>query len=235
MPKQQRQAKPGRDRNRPSTPRKTAPARVKTGPAQAAVGPVPVRKQEAVPHSPPPPERKPRFHEAVALYEGAVRLLQRHEFASAADQFRAVISGYPEERELLERARLYLRVCERETSRQPAASPRTPDERVYAATMALNAGDLDTALGYIRQALAENPDHDHGHYIMAVALLEIGDTDGAMTHLQSAIRLNPDNLALARQDPDLEGLRTLPRFEAGISSITARRPQPQADRKARRR
>jgi tetratricopeptide (TPR) repeat protein len=168
----------------------------------------------------------------VGLYEGAVRLLQRHEFAAAAEQFRTVIAGYPEERELLERARLYLRVCERETSRQPAASPRTPEERVYAATMALNAGQLETALSYLQQALQENPDHDHGHYIMSVALLEAGNPDGALEHLQWSIRLNPDNVALARQDPDLEGLRSLSGFNAAIS---ARPGAPQGERKARRR
>ena len=37
-------------------------------------------------------------------------------------------------------ARLYLRVCERETARQPTA-PKTPAEWVYAATVALNSGD----------------------------------------------------------------------------------------------
>jgi tetratricopeptide (TPR) repeat protein len=171
----------------------------------------------------------------VARYENAVRLLQRHEFAAAADQFRAVITGYPEERELLERARLYLRVCERETSRQPTATPRTPEERVYAATMALNAGDLQAALAYLRQALSENPDHDHGHYMMAVALLEAGDREGALTHLRSSLQLNPENAALARQDPDLEGLRLVPEFESIVSAAASRKASVPTDRKARRR
>ncbi|HXW06087.1 MAG TPA: tetratricopeptide repeat protein [Vicinamibacterales bacterium] len=171
----------------------------------------------------------------MALYEGAVRLLQRHEFAAAAEQFRAVIAGYPDERELLERARLYLRVCERETSRQPAASPRTPEERVYAATMALNSGDLKAALSYLRQALDENPSHDHGHYIMAVALTEARDFDEALAHLQDAVRLNPDNVGLARQDPDLEDLRARPEFTGILTTAQARRTPAPADRKARRR
>jgi tetratricopeptide (TPR) repeat protein len=235
MPKQQRhdKSKTARTSNLKgsSRSRKVAGARprgVDPGPAVVAVKPM-------APAPPPVPDRKPRFHEAVARYEGAVRLLQRHEFSSAADQFRSVIAGYPEERELLERARLYLRVCERETSRQPAAGPRTPEERVYAATMALNAGELQTALGYLRQALQDNPELDHGHYIMSVALLEAGDTGGALVHLQNAVRLNPDNVSLARQDPDLEGLRASAEFNAVITSVPLRRAPSQTDRKLRRR
>ena len=73
---------------------------------------------------PPAPPRKPGFYEAVAIYERGVQALQKHDFAGAASFFRTVLERYPEERELLERARLYLRVCERETSRQPAPAPR---------------------------------------------------------------------------------------------------------------
>ena len=84
--------------------------------------------------------RKPGFYEAVAIYERGVQALQRHDYDGAAGFFRTILDRYPDERELLERARLYLRVCERETARQPTG-PKTPAERVYAATVALNSGD----------------------------------------------------------------------------------------------
>ena len=71
-----------------------------------------------------------------------VRALQRHDFQAAADSLRGVIQRYPGERELVERARLYLQVCERETARRPSG-PQTPSEWVYAATVALNSGDVE--------------------------------------------------------------------------------------------
>jgi uncharacterized protein HemY len=88
----------------------------------------------------------------VAIYERGVQALQRHDYGGAAGYFRTVLERYPEERELLERARLYLRVCERETSRQPA-EVKTPAERVYAATVALNSGDHSGALDHLQRAL----------------------------------------------------------------------------------
>src|SRR5262249_40348961 len=116
----------------------------------------------APPIPPPPPPRKPTYHEAVAMYERGLQALQRRDFAAAADALRTVIERYPDERELLERARLYLKVCERELEpKEPA--PKTADEWVYAATVALNAGDEAAANRHLQRALAEDARHDHAH------------------------------------------------------------------------
>jgi Tfp pilus assembly protein PilF len=169
------------------------------------------------PPAPPPPARKPGFYEAVAVYERGVQALQRHDFQAAADQFRIVLERYPDERELLERARLYLRVCERETARQPAG-PKTPAERVYAATVALNSGDHAGALDHLQRALTDDPDSDHAHYTMAVALGMRGRVEEALDHLRNAIGLNPDNRGLARQDPDLEAVRSHDSFRSVLDT-----------------
>src|SRR5512139_174587 len=133
MAKQRRAIKVAR-----TVKKKTAPARKPVKAVRAAApkrkAPEPRRVEPPVQPAPPPvAPRKPGFYEAVAIYERGVQALQRHDFQGAAGFFRAVLDGYPDERELLERARLYLRVCERETSRQPQV-PKTPAERVYAAT-----------------------------------------------------------------------------------------------------
>jgi tetratricopeptide (TPR) repeat protein len=153
----------------------------------------------------------------VAIYERGVQALQRHDFHGGAGFFRIVIDRYPEERELLERARLYLRVCERETSRQPPI-PRTPSERVYAATVALNSGDHTGALDQLKRALGDDPESDHAHYIMAVALGGRGRIDEGLDHLRRAIGLNPENRTLARQDPDIEALRNDARFRSVLET-----------------
>ena len=146
------------------------------------------------------------------MYETGVRALQRHDYEGAASQFRAIIARYPDERELQERSQLYLRVCERETARRPPA-PQTPQERVYAATVSLNAGDTAAALDHLRRALQDAPDSDHAHYIMSVALVSKGDAGQALDHLRQAIALNPDNRSLALQDPDLEAVRGVGTFQ----------------------
>jgi tetratricopeptide (TPR) repeat protein len=162
------------------------------------------------------------------MYERGVQALQRHNYPAAAEHFRAVLDRHPDERELVERARLYLRVCERETSRQPP-TPSSPSERVYAATVSLNSGDHDSALEHLKRALDDDPESDHAHYIMAVALSLRGRPEEALEHLRQAIGLNPENRALARQDPDLETLRQHADFRAVLDAAPdngRRRPRP---------
>jgi tetratricopeptide (TPR) repeat protein len=182
---------------------------------QAAAAPAP-------PAPPPPAPKKPGFYEAVAIYERGVQALQRHDYAAAAESFRAVLERYPEERELLERAVLYLRVCERETARQPPA-PRTPAERVYAATLALNSGDHAAAHDHLQRALSEDPESDHAHYTMAVLLGMRAQVDEALVYLKNAIGLNQENRSLARQDPDLEPVRGHQNFAAVLDTPAMRR------------
>lgn len=181
----------------------------------------PVKTQAApVPEAPapsPPPPRKPGFYEAVAIYERGVQALQRHDYANGAELFRNVIEKYPEERELLERARLYLRVCERETQRQ-APPPQTAGDFVYAATVALNAGDHTGALSHLQRAISADADNDHAHYIMAAALSLRGRSEEALQHLQRSIALNPENRSQARQDPDLENIRQHQGFRAALEA-----------------
>jgi hypothetical protein len=214
---------------KPVIRKKAAPAKAPAQRPRRGVGGA-SREPVHAPTPPPPPVRKPGFYEAVAIYERGVQALQRHDFQAAAGFFRTVLERYPEERELLERARLYLRVCERETSRAPSI-PKTPAERVYAATVALNSGDHAGALDHLQRALGEDPESDHAHYIMAVALGARGRIDESLDHLRRAIGLNPDNRALARQDPDLEVIRDHESFRSVLDTP----PAPNRRRPARRR
>jgi tetratricopeptide (TPR) repeat protein len=223
MAKQRRPAKATVSKTRSS--RRTEKKK-KAPPKKAVAAPLKrrapeVREPDPPQPVPPAPVRKPGFYEAVAIYERGVQALQRHDFQAAAGFFKNVLDGYPDERELLERARLYLRVCERETSRQPAASPKTPAERVYAATVALNAGDHAGALDHLERALGEDPESDHAHYIMAVALGLRSRVAEALDHLRLAIGLNPDNRGLASQDPDLESIRDHESFRSVLDTPPA--------------
>jgi Tfp pilus assembly protein PilF len=182
------------------------------------------------PPAPPPVPKKPSFYEAIAIYESGVRGLQRHDYAGAAEAFRQVLQRYPEERELVERAHLYLRVCERETA-QRAAAPQTTAERVYAATMSLSAGDSDAALNHAQRALDQEPASHRAHYMMAVIRSTRLEAAKAVEHLRRAIELNPDNRSLARQDADLENLRQTPAVRALLEDD---QQEPRARARARR-
>jgi len=183
------------------------------------------RGRESQVASPPiaPPTPRAGHAEAIALYEEGMAALQAHEFSRAAAVLRSVLSRYPEERELHERVRLYLNVCERHITPRPA-SPRTADERVFAATLAVNAGNYDEALEHLRAASSQDPEHDHALYMLASVLALRDEIEEAVPLLLRAIDLNPDNRSRARHDPDLDALRVFASIRTALEAVTEAKP-----------
>ena len=169
-----------------------------------------------------PPQKPPvraGYLEAVALYEQGVAALQAHDYSRASSILRSVVSRYPNEKELHERVRLYVNVCERHMAPR-GLTPSTPEERVFAATLAFNAGDYDDALEHLLTASRESPDHDHVLYMLATVLTLRDQPDEAVPHLLRAIDLNHENRSMARHDPDLEPLRRYDTVRAALESVS---------------
>lgn len=162
---------------------------------------------------PVPPSRS-SYADALRHYEHAMRALQEHHYEQAATALREVLERFSDEKELTDRARLYLSVCERHLQ-PPPPEPKTPIERLYAATIALNAGDATRAIALLDRVCEADPIHDQALYLMAVAYGLKGEPHLAAPFLERAIEANPGNRTRARVDPDLDSLRQ----EAAIAAL----------------
>jgi len=138
--------------------------------------------------------------------------LQHHQYGPAAESFTQLVERHPLERALLDRARVYLELCARELSRRPT-EPRTIEERLTAATAALNNLSHDRAESLARGVLAEDPHQDLALYLLAVIEVRRGSFDKALSYLGQAIALSPEARAQARHEPDFEPLFDVPAFQ----------------------
>jgi tetratricopeptide (TPR) repeat protein len=189
-------------------------------------------RQQSSPPASAGTQRRSTYFEAVALYERGMQALQRHDYQQAAAILESVLRQYPEEKELHERVRLFLNVCQRQaTPKVPA--PQTIDERLYAATLAINGGQYDQAIAHLRLVRDEDPDNDHAIYMLAVAHAQRDEHAEAVAHLERAIALNPENRGLARNDPDLEPLHDDEAFRATIETPSSPRPATRRPLKTR--
>lgn len=166
----------------------------------------------------------------MSLFEQAVEMLHRRRFEGAAEQLRRLVASYPQEGGLLDRARVYLELAERELNRRPA-NPRTVEERLTAATAALNNDQDAEAERLVRSVLAEDPRHDLALYLMAAVEARRSDHDAALSFLGRAIAVSPEVRAQARHDPDFEPLRSTEAFQQLVDPPTA----PAAPRRPKRR
>ena len=224
-----KQRRPASRSTRPSP--QAQPSRPTRVPEPRASG-VPPRASPPEPPRPAPAQRRSTYVEAVAIYERGLEALQRHAYAESADLLESVLKLYPEEKELHERVRLYLNICARQATQRQEA-PQTIDERLYAATLAINGGQYDQAIAHLRLVRDEDPDNDHALYMLAVAHAQRDEHAEAVAHLERAIALNPENRALARSDPDLEPLRDDEAFRTALETPPMPRPAPRRPIKTR--
>lgn len=196
-----------------ANPRSAARPRMTAAPGPAAA----FIRDVAPSQAPPPPPGPPP--EAVEAFERSVAAMQRHKYVEASEGFTRLIAAYPSERALLERARVYLDLCRREIQRQPA-EPRTVEERLTAATAALNVGDDRKAERLAESVLAEEPRQDLALYLLAAIAARRDARDAALAFLGEAIAISPDTRAQARLDSDFESLRDDERFRQLVDTHT---------------
>jgi tetratricopeptide (TPR) repeat protein len=197
--------------------------RATSKPQPSATAPVPRQPQTAPRPAQASPPKRSTYIEAVAIYERAIDTMQHHDFPGALDLLQSVLRLYPEEKELHERVKLYINVCERHVTPREA-EPISVDDRLFAATVALNGGRYDEALSHLRLVRDEDPDNDHALYMLAVAHAQRDEHAQAIAHLERAIALNAENRARARRDPDLEPLHDDEAFHAALDAPAAAPP-----------
>jgi predicted Zn-dependent protease len=217
-----KRAKPARSRQS-LKPTKTLKSRRTVGSAKTAEKGAVARARARSPRTASPAVSGPSPHErAVALFERGFQALQERQFGRAAGLLTSVVNEFADEKELQERARVFLAVCERKAGTL-AAQPRSFEERLNAAVVAINRGAFGDGLALLHQLEGEAPDNDHVQYLLSVSCAWVGNLSPALAHLHRAIELAPENRFRAAQDPDLEPLRQDQGFAAIEEALPRRR------------
>ena len=148
--------------------------------------------------------------EQLKQYEEALKLFQQQKFHKAKQLLEVVVGG--PNMELVDRARVHLRVCEQRISKPPAPVIRTAEDHYTHGIAMMNLGRWDEAREHLDRAHKTSPKADHIVYAMAVLDCLTGEAESAMQKLQLAIQLRPENRYHARNDEDFAFLQEDPRF-----------------------
>ena len=143
-------------------------------------------------------------------YEEALTLFQQQKFQRAKQILERVVEG--PSKELCERARVHMRICDQRISRPPAPVLKTAEDHYTQGVALMNLGRWDDAREHLDRARKAAPKADHIVYAMAVLDCLTGEADSAMDNLKIAIQLRPENRYHARNDEDFAFLQEDPRF-----------------------
>jgi tetratricopeptide (TPR) repeat protein len=150
-----------------------------------------------------------QYQTAVRNFETAVRAFQKQNYDKAAEIFEKLVNS--ETREVAERARVHLRLCQQRTGRA-APAPRSAEEFYTLGVACLNARNLELAVEQLSKADKLKPNQDHIRYALAAAHALQGNADAAIEHLAAAVTLRPENRIQARRDEDFQRLVSDLRF-----------------------
>lgn len=152
----------------------------------------------------------PEVQRQLKQYEDAVRYMQQQKFHRAKELLEKVAAG--PSKELAERGRVHLRICEQRVARPPAPVLRTADDHYHHGVAMMNLGRWDEAREHLDRARKAAPKADYVIYALAALACLTGETDAAMENLKQAIALRPENRYHARNDEDFVYLQEDPRF-----------------------
>jgi Tfp pilus assembly protein PilF len=150
------------------------------------------------------------YEAAVKEYSAALQVLRKGDLENALKQLRAVQAAVPQEPELVDRAEIYIQICERKLAGKPA--PPAGEERYRRAVYLANAGQPDAAIELLDSTLADDPGSVENLYVRACAWALKGVADKAVRDLRQAIALDSKVRFQAVNDPDFEKIREEPAF-----------------------
>lgn len=157
----------------------------------------------------------PHYQAAIKTYDAAVRHFQKQNFEKAKELFEKLTGT--SSREVAERARLHLRLCEQRLNKASPA-PRTAEDYYNLGIAALNARSLERAVEHLSKANKAAPNREEIRYALAAARALQGNAEVALEHLKAAIELRPENRFHARRDDDFQSLAADPRFKRLLQS-----------------
>jgi len=169
----------------------------------------PLKPQRKALSAPPDPEA-PAKRLQMKSYEEALKYFQQQKFTRAKPLLERVIEGPT--KELQDRARVHLRICEQRISRPPVAVLKSAEDNYTQGVALMNLGRWDEARDHLDRARKAAPKADHVVYAMAALDCLTGEADSAMQNLKIAIQLRPENRYHARNDQDFAFLLEDPRF-----------------------
>jgi len=154
------------------------------------------------------------------LFGEAFKALGQRKYDKAATVFETIISGYPDEEEVLARARTLQRTCKNALDKKSSkATKRSAEEEFDMGVLHHNNRDYDEADACFQKALkSAGGDADYIYYAWAATKVQQGNLLEGLAELRKAAKIDSANLCYASNDPDFEPLEGNEEFRDLLSS-----------------
>ena len=166
-------------------------------------------KVKAKARAKPKPKQKPSLTEeqqkAYREFERAVSFVYKKDYAKGKAELVTLAQKRAEDRDLLDRVRIYLNICNARLVGAPRPDTIDPYMR---ALVQYNEGEYAEAISLLDKASESGAGQSSVLYLNACAHLANGAHEEGLKLLREAVQVDADNRYRALNDPDLEEIRT---------------------------
>ncbi len=149
--------------------------------------------------------KKDSYEKALSAYSEAMREFHKGRMEKAQELLKSFLEKYDTEKELVDRARMYLEITQ-EKGKKETVSLKTVDDYFHYSVYKMNTGDHEEALKLLEKALEMKEDEGRIYYFMATAYVLMGKTEEALEHLKKAFQKDKFYRTLAQNETDFEPL-----------------------------
>jgi tetratricopeptide (TPR) repeat protein len=162
--------------------------------------------------------KKDIYEKALAAYGEALKEFHKGKFDRAQDLLKSFVERFDAERELVDRARIYLDII-KEKGKKETVSLKTADDYFYYGVYKINSGAYEEAVKLLEKVLEMKGDEGKVFYLMADAYILQGKIDEALEFLKKAFQKDKFYKILAQNETDFEPIWDDKKFKL-ISRLT---------------
>jgi tetratricopeptide (TPR) repeat protein len=162
--------------------------------------------------------KKDIYEKALAAYGEALKEFHKGKFDRAQDLLKSFVERFDAERELVDRARIYLDII-KEKGKKETVSLKTADDYFYYGVYKINSGAYEEAVKLLEKVLEMKGDEGKVFYLMADAYILQGKIDEALEFLKKAFQKDKFYKILAQNVTDFEPIWDDKKFKL-ISRLT---------------
>jgi len=156
--------------------------------------------------------RKDLYQKALAAFEQAMKVFHKGNYKKASELLVAFLEKHDSENEFVDRARMYLKICDRDVKKE-AQPLKSFDDYYQNGVFEANHGEYEEAKKMLIKAQSLEPKEGKVSYLLASVYCRLDQPEKSLEHLESAIALDSYFAILAQNEEDFIFLKEDEKFK----------------------